>query len=149
MSTQPSQPTRTALALVAALALTACQAADGAGDGDGDGDGEPPVPQTLTIVSSDWNGWDRDHRPTPETATLPVEVGATVSVDGTGFEVTEVDSGEITVSTDDDLAPEGETGGSNMNDLVDELTVVTGEETRAATPTLDGGYHYVLTLTQD
>ncbi|WP_134767780.1 hypothetical protein [Nocardioides sp. 1609] len=132
--------------VLGSLALTGC--ADDGGEGRRDG---PPVPaQTLTIEASDWNGWDSDHDSTPEITTLPVEVGATATVDSIGdritFEITEVGDGEVEVSSDQQLAPSGETGGSNLNDLVEEFTVVTGEGTSLATPTLDAGYSYVVTL---
>jgi hypothetical protein len=132
--------------LLVVLALTGCQ--------DDDGDGAAPGPSApsyaLTIVSTDWNGWNPDHHPTPETTTLPVVVGASATVDSLGgdatFEVVAVDGDRVTVSSDQRLAPEGETGGSNLDDLVDEFTVVPGEETELDTPTLDAGYSYTLTL---
>ncbi|QCW49572.1 hypothetical protein FE634_02575 [Nocardioides dongxiaopingii] len=127
------------------LALTGC--------GDDAGAGAADVPaQMLTIEASDWNGWDPEHQATPEVTTLEVEVGATATVESVGeeitFEVTEVGDGEVEVSSDQRLAPSGESGGSNLNDLVEEFTVVTGEETSLATPTLDAGYSYLLTLTR-
>lgn len=132
------------LAVLAALALTACGAADGT-----DGSGSDPT-RVVTIVGQDWNGWDPDHELTPETTILPVEVGASVTVDGLGeqvtFEVVGIDDAEVTVSSDRELAPEGEGGGIDLNDLVDEATVTAGEETRLATPTMDAGYSYTLTL---
>ncbi len=135
-----------AVVLAAALVATGCAATDGAPRPSG-----WLVPeQTLTIVSEDWNGWDPDHRPTPETTTLAVDVGARATVDGLGeqvtFEVVSVSDGEVEVTSDRELAPKNETGGIGLRDLVDEFDVVTGEDTMLASPTMDGGSFYTLTL---
>ena len=130
---------------LAALVATGCRS-----DGDGDGDTPSGSPRTLVVVSSDWNGWDAEHVATPETTTLPVRVGASAQVESTGetvtFEVVGVDGGRVEVSSDHKLAPQGETGGSNLNDLVHQVTVVPGDETVLRTPTLDAGYSYTLRL---
>ncbi|MFB9312176.1 hypothetical protein [Nocardioides plantarum] len=135
--------TTVVLAPLAALGVVGCRSDDSGTEGPGPGG-------TLTIVSSDWNGWDPEHTPTPRTTTLPASVGSSVTVDSIGetltFEVARVGGGEVAVSSSRELAPEGETGGSNLNDLVDEFTVERGAETVLDTPTLDGGYSYTFTL---
>lgn len=128
--------------LLVALASTAC----GPGDDTGATDA-PPDDLALTVVSSDWNGWDPDHRSTPETTTIDATAGAAATVEGgVRLEVVAVRDGEVDLELDQDLAPRNEGGGSDMNDLVDEVTVTAGEETGLASPTLDAGFSYTLTL---
>lgn len=127
--------------LLAAAALTACGEDDSP-----EVAGDPDPGRVLTIVSSDWNGWDPDHRPTPETTTVPARVGATAAVEGVAFEVTQVMGSRVEVTSDHRLATEGETGGSDLTDLRDVFMVSAGRDTELDTPTLDGGVSYTLTL---
>ena len=77
---------------------------------------------------------------------MPARVGATATVDGVAFEVTQVMGGRVEVTSDQRLATEGETGGSDLTDLRDVFLVSVGEDTELDTPTLDGGVSYTLTL---
>jgi hypothetical protein len=131
-------------ALAALGLLTACGADDGS-----DAGGAPPA-SGITVVATDWNGWDRDHEPTPVTRTLSAEEGASVSVPcpvGGPVEVSveSVDGEGAVLRTDDDMAPEGETGGADLNDLTDRFELPAGDAVRFDTPTLDAGCGFEVT----
>lgn len=143
--TPPStrRPVLLALTAAAVLLLPAC------GDGDHTGGNVPE--RELTVVSTDWNGWDRDHVPTPETATVTVAVGNEVWVEGLGaeevrIEITDTDNGAVVVETSQDMAPASADGGLSLNDLEDTFRVWTGEQTSFATPSTDGGITYELSV---
>ena len=61
-------------------------------------------------------------------------------------EVESVDGDEVEISTSEQLSPEGETGGINLIDLQSDFTVTKGDELRIATPTMDGGERWTITV---
>lgn len=106
-----------------------------------------PVP--VTITSSSWNGWDRNHKPTPEVTTVDATQGTTVPFTGlVDFEMTftDVDEDSVDLTTSEPMAPRGESGGLNLLDTETEFTVERGETLRFSTPTMDGGMHYEVVL---
>ncbi|WP_068266360.1 hypothetical protein [Janibacter limosus] len=106
-----------------------------------------PVP--VTITSSSWNGWDRNHKPTPKTTTIDATKGASVPFTGfVDFEITFTDVGEdsVELTTSEPMSPRGESGGLHLRDTETEFTVERGETLRFSTPTMDGGMHYEVTL---
>ncbi|WP_110208669.1 hypothetical protein [Nocardioides daejeonensis] len=108
-------------------------------------------PVDLTVTVADWNGWDRNHEPTPQIHTLHGEVGQKLTVrlfsDDLTISVTKVDGEEITVRTSSDMAPD--TGsGSDMVDLEDTYVITAGDPARFSTPTLDAGYHIEVRITE-
>lgn len=138
--------------LVLVVPVLAAAVLSGCDSGPDDAGGDRTDGRVLTIVSTEWNGWDPDHQPTPETTTVPVHVGATATVEGVGesdpvtFEVTQVMGSRVEVASSHRLAPEGESGGSDLTDLQDLFLVDAGRSTELDTPTLDGGVSYTLTL---
>ncbi len=106
---------------------------------------------TLTIVSEDWNGWDPEHRPTPETTTLDAVVGERAVVealgdDDTELEVTDVRGDEVEITASSAMAPRGDSGGLDLNGTQDTFVVALGQRVEFATPTTDAGISYTLTL---
>ncbi|NYG59277.1 hypothetical protein BJ980_002200 [Nocardioides daedukensis] len=134
-----------AACLVLIAGLGAC-----AGSGDTGTVGTPAEPVTLTIEATSWNGWAESPSPAvPEVTTEEVHLGSEVTIEAMGpvtFEVTEVGDGEIRLHSSQRLAPATPSGGTNLNDLVDEFTVTEGTVTRLATPTMDAGVDLELTI---
>jgi hypothetical protein len=132
----------------ALLVLPAC------GDDDGGGadirQGRPAEPLTLTVVATDWNGWDPEHVATPETTSVDVELGAELEVRGAGSDpvvltVSEVRDDAVEVTASEALATSDD-GGLDLNDPVDDFEVGLDAPTELATATLDAGVGYVVTL---
>lgn len=128
----PTHHPRRALLLgaLASLTLAACGNLSG-GD----------APRHLSIASSDADETVAIDAVSGADATLPNHFGDDIHV-----EVTSVDSDSVELSTSTDLAPEGETGGINLNDLSSSFTVDAGEELKVSTPTMDAGTTWTLTL---
>ncbi len=125
-----------ALVLMVAIA-TACDDSD-AGTSTG------PA-RDLVVEFSDWNGWEPDHQPTVAQLQLKGGVGEQVRVEvmgGIDIEVVEVDGDEITIETSEEMAPQGDSGGVNLNELTDTFVVTPGSPAVFATATLDGGYDF-------
>ncbi|HEY1133674.1 MAG TPA: hypothetical protein VGE77_03800 [Nocardioides sp.] len=108
--------------------------------------GEPEFTE-IHVVSSDWNGWDRDHRSTETTTTLAAEDGAASSV-GCGVTLTVVDVGRdvVVLRSDQALAPRSASGGIALSDPQDEVEVERDEVVEMATATTDAGCSVELVL---
>lgn len=136
-------------AVLSAVALLSGVQALTAGPPVGPG-GTPDAPFEVVVVSSDWNGWDPDHVPTPETTTFPAAEGTEARVEGIGdrirVEVVEVDADGVVLALDSPLSPRGDGGGLDLTDLRDVVEVGPDEPVELGTPTLDGGVTYVVSL---
>lgn len=111
-------------------------------------------PMTVTIVSKDWNGWDKDHKPTPSTVRIAAEQGATGEFQGLGervqLTVEKVDADQVEIKLSSAMAPRSEgSRGYNMRDTQDRFVVQRGKPTEFMTPSLDAGMQYEVTLTND
>lgn len=108
-----------------------------------------PGPVPVTITSSSWNGWDRNHKPTPKITTVDATKGASVPFTGhVDFDITftDVDEDSVEFTTSEPMSPRGEGGGLSLSDTETEFTVERGETLRFSTPTMDSGMHYEVTL---
>lgn len=136
----------TLLVLLTAIGLTGCARAAGTAVGQ-------QLPMTLTIVSEDWNGWDENHEGTPVTQTLRVAPEASVELqyllDPMTLTVTEVSGTAVEFRTSEQMAPAGDSGGVNLNDLQSSFTVSTEKPVEFSTASMDGGISYTVTLARD
>lgn len=122
------------------VALTAC----------GVGPSPTPPGRTLTIVHTLWNGWDQNYTPKPKTTTMPATVGAETTIED-GFDVVTIrvakaDATSVTVTLSEGMAARSAGGGIALGDIRTEYTVTAGQITSFATPTLDQGVTFDLTL---
>lgn len=107
-------------------------------------EGEPAATEAhLEITSSD----------SSDVVTVDAAEGAeatlesTYAGDGTvDVEVETVDGEEVGFRTSERMAPEGETGGINLNDLETRFTATKGDEVTFSTPTMDGGTTWTATV---
>lgn len=106
-------------------------------------------PVTIDIEEQDWTDWT-SQKMEPNTHTVEVGEGDTFEVTALGdpvtIEVVEIGEDQIEIETSAQLAPEGETGGVNMNEADDDFTLERGESTRLSTPSEDGGTHITFTV---
>lgn len=128
-----------ALAVLAlALPLAACN--------DDTGSGAAPDPVTIEVESRDWNGWDRNHKPTPKVERIEAEEGTTFEVQGLSepitIEVIEIGEDAIEIESSEALSPEGETGGINLSGATQSHTLERDEPLRLSTPSMDMGMNY-------
>lgn len=129
MTTNRIPTAATTLALLLSAGVTGCSSSE-----------DPPTAH-LAIVSSD----------SPDTVTIDATEGATETLQGAmditvEVEVVSVEDDEVELSTSESLAPAGETGGMNLNELRSEFTATAGEELQFSTPTTDGGTTWTTTL---
>lgn len=106
----------------------------------------------LTVVASDWNGWDRDHTPTPVTQEVAAQRGTQLHVPTGGDQVTMIIIGvsrsAVRVTTSRPMAPRTAKGGLNLKDLKSTFTVNLDQATEFSTASMDSGHHFVLTLSR-
>ena len=98
----------------------------------------------LVVEYSDWNGWEPEHRPRPETESLAGREGATVAIDvlgGIELEVVDVDDDKVTVEVSEPMAPRNASGGIDLTDLTDTFVVSTDRPATFSTPTMDAGWN--------
>ncbi|MFX4272121.1 hypothetical protein ACQBAR_15155 [Propionibacteriaceae bacterium Y1685] len=106
----------------------------------------------LTVVTSDWNGWDRDHTPTPVTQEIEPQRGTQLHIPIGGESLTMIIIGvsrsAVRVTTSSPMAPRTAKGGLNLNDLKSTFTVNLDQATEFSTASMDSGHHFVLTLSR-
>ncbi len=135
MRTRTSGVRATATALAVAVVASGVAAC---------GTEEPAAPKAhLEITSSS----------SPDVVTVDATEGAEVTLESSylsdgsmDVEVESVDGDEVEISTGERLAPEGDTGGINLNDLQSRFTATKGGELQIATPTMDGGSQWTITV---
>lgn len=66
-------------------------------------------------------------------------------IDELTITVVKIDGDQVTISTSAPMAPEGASGGINLNDPRAKFTLAKGEPVRFSTPTMDGGTTYTAT----
>lgn len=134
------------LVLLTVIGLSGCARAGGTAVGQ-------QLPMTLTIVSEDWNGWDENHQSTPITKTLRVAPDASLDLEYLGdsmtLTVSRVSGTSVEFRTSEQMAPAGDSGGINLNDLQSSFTVRTETPVEFSTASLDGGISYTVTLARD
>lgn len=60
--------------------------------------------------------------------------------------IEKIDGAKVTISTSTPMAPEGATGGINLNDLRTEFILVREKPVRFSTPTTDAGRTYIASM---
>jgi hypothetical protein len=141
------------LALVALVSGVQAVTTDGSGGSGGSGGSSlPGAPLEVAVVSSDWNGWEPDHVPTPETTTFPAVEGTEARIEGLGEDVhvlvTEVGADGVVLELDSPLSPRSEGGGLDLDDPQDVVEVGLEKPVELGTPTLDAGVTYVVSLVE-
>ncbi|WP_068266351.1 hypothetical protein [Janibacter limosus] len=124
---------------LALLTVSACASPSGGSD-------EEPV--TVVLVADSWS--DGDSSSDPVTTRVEATKGHTVTAKGQHEDVdvtfTSVSPQEVTLETSDTMAPEGKTGGINLNDTRTDFTVTAGAPLKFSTPSMDGGTTWVVTI---
>lgn len=118
----------------------------------------PLLAVTLTACGGDQS--------TGEDATMHLEITASDSQDVVRIDATEgasatianrlvgdfdvevesVEGDSVEFSTSEDMAPEGKTGGINLNDTRSDFTVERGADVKFSTPTMDAGTTWTATV---
>lgn len=131
--------------LLAALAVAGC--GPGAGDAGGAGGGGDGGPVTVALVVTEerWNGWDPGHRPRPREVVLEGGVGGSLELrSGLRLEVVGIGADGVELRASEEVALVSTTGGIDLADPTDQLTVPAQGELRFATATTDAGWCYVV-----
>lgn len=106
--------------------------------------------ETLRVVTSTWNGWDRNDKPVPETTTFEVSPGDTFQVDTVGgpaeFTVSLINDTSVDLFTTQRLAFAQPGGGIDLNDTRRRFAVTRDAPLELATPTLDAGTSITITI---
>ena len=115
-----------------ALALSGCGGDPGAGE---------DATMHLVITASD----------SPDVVRVDATEGTSTTIANSlvgdfDVEVESVDGDAVEFSTSEDMAPEGKTGGINLNDTRRDFAVAKGDEVKFSTPTTDGGTTWTATL---
>lgn len=118
---------------LAASGITACGSTEA-----------PAAPQAhLEITSSDSSKVVTVDATEGAEATLKSPYADDGAVD---IEVESVDVDEVELGTSEDMAPEGDAGGINLNDLQSRFTATKGEDVTFSTPTMDAGTTWTVTV---
>lgn len=123
---------------LALLTVSACASSSEGSDG----------PVTVVLVADSWS--DGGSSSDPITTRVEATQGDTVTAKGQHADVdvtfTSVSPDEVTLETSDKMAPEGATGGINLNDTRTDFTVTADAPLTFSTPSMDGGTTWVVTI---
>ncbi|WP_435201142.1 hypothetical protein [Janibacter sp. GS2] len=120
------------VAAAIAATLTACSAGPGA---------EGDATMHLRITASDSEDAVRINATEGATATIPSSAVGDVDV-----EVQSIDGSTVVFATGEAMAPEGKTGGINLNDTRSDFSVTKGTSVQFSTPTTDASTTWTATL---
>lgn len=106
----------------------------------------------LTVTTNSWSGWGGGSVSTPVEQTYEVTRGEHYVVEegpfGLAFTVIDIGNDSITIEADEEMSSTSENGGINLNDTQKKFTVKTDSKCRLATPTMDAGASYTLSLSR-
>lgn len=100
---------------------------------------------TLTIVTSDWNGWDPNYVPKPVQTVVEITPGMTIDLDTWDLELTikSISKDKVTVEFNQAMVPDGTGDYMNAKKTFD---LDPGSTAKFDTPTMDAGAIIELTL---
>ena len=116
--------------------------------------GESPDPAgtvTVTIESSDWNGWDSEHESNVVTEIHVADEGESFDFERDFFEtitatVEAIEDDHVVLSFNQGFAPRGDGTGWDYGNVITEVTVAEGQIVELATPSYDAGITYELSV---
>lgn len=126
---------------------------DSAGTSTARATGEETGKLVLTVTDSSWSGWNGGSVSKPKGQTFEVKQGEHYVVSegslGLAFTITEVGNDSITIETDEKMSPRNPNGTINLGHPRQQFTVTLGDKCEFATPTMDGGTNYTLSLSRE
>lgn len=106
----------------------------------------------LSVSHSSWSGWTGTVSEV-ESQSYEVKQGEhyIVSEGGLGlaFTIVQVGNDRITIETDESMAPVNENGTINLGGHRNKFEIVIGKPCELATPTMDAGTNYTLSLNRE
>lgn len=105
----------------------------------------------LAAEATEWSGWGGGGSDQLGSRSYDVELGKRYRLPngwlgGPAFTITDVGEESVTIETDGEMAPQNANGAINLLDTQSEFVVTTDSPCQFATPSMDAGTSYTLTL---